>query len=369
MTSQIRQFDIPALTSLRFFAAMLVVLYHNSYLGWNLHDGPLWIQNIVTSGYVGVDFFFVLSGFILASAYQHHDTLSYKTTFWIKRIARIYPVYLLAFLIDAPRVIAHFSENAPGVFGALKSAVAGLLSLLLIQSWFPPVAYTWNSPAWSLSVESFFFLIFPFVMWRLRHLSAKGIHRGLVLLFAALMAIYLMFDFFNPPLGTYMATFARTFPLFYLPEFVFGILVAKITPFYRASWVSSWGFICAGLVIFLVLALKPLSSDLLLPRLLVPFYGWLLLSVANNGLGTRFLTASPLVFWGNASYAIYLLHQCLKDILLPWLNPYPSPVVFLIYICVLLTVAGVVYCWFEKPLRSLLVKKYASSVSSTSFSN
>src|SRR3954470_9302060 len=91
-----------ALTGIRFFAAFHVLLLHTTlrYLG----HAPIWVQNIVGSGYVGVSLFFILSGFILTYSYSPdgHADVTRKREFWAARFARIYPVYALGLLLAGP---------------------------------------------------------------------------------------------------------------------------------------------------------------------------------------------------------------------------------------------------------------------------
>src|SRR5258708_12904003 len=88
-----------ALTTLRFFAALHVVLFHMRVVGI-LPVGPWWYQNFASIGYIGVNFFFVLSGFILVYTYAG-STLS-VWQFWQTRFARIYPAYVLSLVASAP---------------------------------------------------------------------------------------------------------------------------------------------------------------------------------------------------------------------------------------------------------------------------
>ena len=84
--------DLPALTIVRFFAALVVALSHYALFG--LRESPVWLRNIVSSGYLGVPFFFILSGFVLV--YASDGAPLDKWQFWVRRAARIYPIYLLA---------------------------------------------------------------------------------------------------------------------------------------------------------------------------------------------------------------------------------------------------------------------------------
>src|SRR5882724_5212610 len=90
---------LKALTTLRFFAALHVVLFHMWVTG-EFAVGPWWYRNFASIGYVGVNCFFVLSGFILV--YTYTDPLLDAPRFWQARLARIYPAYALSLVISAP---------------------------------------------------------------------------------------------------------------------------------------------------------------------------------------------------------------------------------------------------------------------------
>ena len=108
-------------------------------------------------GYVGVSFFFVLSGFILVYTYAGRNIV--LRDFWQTRFARIYPAYLFALLLTSPFwIIGALKMHVPFfAFGERHFALTSALVVLLLQSWVPGAALSWNSVSWSLSVEAFFY--------------------------------------------------------------------------------------------------------------------------------------------------------------------------------------------------------------------
>jgi peptidoglycan/LPS O-acetylase OafA/YrhL len=116
-------------------------------------------------GYLGVSFFFVLSGFILVYVYSGRQIQ--KRRFWQARFARIYPVYLFSLIVSIPALImfSPMTRQAHLTFLALTA------NPLLLEAWFPRLLFTWNPAAWSLSAEAFFYLVFPFVLPRLAALK------------------------------------------------------------------------------------------------------------------------------------------------------------------------------------------------------
>src|SRR2546423_1204586 len=165
---------LPALTSLRFFAALHVFMFHVQAIGGVF--GPASYRSLASIGYVGVTFFFVLSGFVLVYTYAGKAITA--RDFWRARLARVYPAYAFALLLTAPFfvfAVHHYSEiKVPFMaFQAAHFKVAGALEILLLQSWVPPAALSWNAVGWSLSVEAFFYLLFPLVLLRYSRFSRK----------------------------------------------------------------------------------------------------------------------------------------------------------------------------------------------------
>src|SRR5579864_7801332 len=89
---------LPALTSLRFFAALHVFVFH--MYAMKIASTAGWTRQISSIGYVGVSFFFVLSGFILVYTYAGRQFSAAE--FWRARFARTYPAYLFSLLFTAP---------------------------------------------------------------------------------------------------------------------------------------------------------------------------------------------------------------------------------------------------------------------------
>lgn len=206
------------------FAALLVVLYHSLFLFIPSLDRPGMLRNIVTVGWVSVDLFFVLSGYILGVVYvasQPTPRISIRT-FVIARFARVYPLYALSLMADLPFALMKRFEpgvtvHTIGLFG-VQVATYGLM----VQAWLPGISNGWNIPSWSLSAEAFFYLLFPFValqMWNSRHP---------VYLTAGLWLIAAVVPLANHHV-LHNASLESLFPwnpLLELPEFLMGIIAA-----------------------------------------------------------------------------------------------------------------------------------------------
>ena len=149
--------QFPAFNGLRFIAAAAVVCVHYADTQDRLRATHPFLSNLIQSGPGALGFFFILSGFVLAHASQGRDIR--PRPFWRARFARLYPVYLLAFLLFLPVGLEKYLRlaHSPGTFLA-----AGVANLTLLQSW-TPYALSWNGPSWSLSDEALFYALFPFL--------------------------------------------------------------------------------------------------------------------------------------------------------------------------------------------------------------
>lgn len=295
------------LTSVRFFLALGVVLFHFQ-LYWTL---PTESAGLLNRARLGVDVFFILSGFILTHVYlQGNGAPDYKR-FLAARFARIYPAHLfillamLGLVLIAPMVGVGL---APGRFN--PADFAG--TLLLVQAWFPRETMAlWNGPAWSLSAEWFAYLAFPaYAAVALRLRSRPWVLIALAaLLFVALDAFY-------------RAQFGRVLPraedslgiLRILPEFLYGIGLYYL----GQRWVLSprMAVIAALGTTAVLLALMQAGAD---DRVIVAAAGPFILSLALLAKPpvTTFLSHPIALFAGEASFALYLVHI---PILMVWRN-------------------------------------------------
>ena len=140
---------LDALTGIRFFAAFHVLAFHC----WPWRDYRGIGAQAAGSGFIGVSLFFVLSGFIFGYNYFGREVVPKR--FFRDRFARVYPVYALALLVALPAFLRSF--------GTANLPVYVLTRATLTQAWFPTIVLEWDTPAWSLAVEAFFYLLFPLI--------------------------------------------------------------------------------------------------------------------------------------------------------------------------------------------------------------
>lgn len=184
-----RPAELRALTGARGIAAWLVVLYH---IRLSIAGLPAWLVPVLGKGYLAVDFFFLLSGFVIWLAW--HERLREEggaaRRFWVKRIARVWPLHLvmLGLGIAVALALAATGRDAGGRFPAAELP----LHLLLMQDWGFTGRLTWNDPAWSISAEWAAYLLFPPLVLRLdwRRLPTPAILAALAALFGLLHGLF-----------------------------------------------------------------------------------------------------------------------------------------------------------------------------------
>ncbi|MFC3124177.1 acyltransferase family protein [Pseudoroseomonas globiformis] len=315
--------DLPALTSLRFFAAASIVIYHAKlYTSWPLlGDAPATLIS-------GVSFFFALSGFILMHVYSNRPEVGYWQ-FLKLRLARVWPVHAATFLLTAT-LVTPATFHGVGWFSEVWTAIS---NLLLTHAAVPYMAYgfSWNAVSWSISTEFFFYMAFPLLLPCILRAWPIWLGYTFILAFSICFALYLaglpvisdnvyeltLFSgiYTNPAvrglefvLG--MATWVlwdrhlrrRSFSLVCWSNVEFAAILAA------AFWfMPGGGFDRVGLYVIPGWAQPwygPAGSSLLFAILIAVFAG-------GRGVGGRFLAFRPLVWLGEVSFCIYMLHMIL----------------------------------------------------------
>ena len=384
---------LKALTGARFFAALLVVAYH--FLRVPVATGPgllhvmtQALSNLVASGFTGVSFFFILSGFILAYTYIV-PTRGLRVTprrFWLARVARLYPIYLLALVVAFIPYLGWGASSAQSCLGTPASAaphhaaVTGVAAIFMVQAWLP-CAMRWNPPAWSLSAEAFFYLLFPLIAVGIARLRRRHLIGAAIGAWGVTLALSLAYLALQPDAGVqagwagrYWSWILYSDPLARLPEFVMGAALGRLFLERRARGLSR-GIrdprVLAPLAAIAVVAL--LCVDIL-PDVfykivaLDPLFALLVYSLAfGAGPLASLLSAPRIVLLGEASYAVYILHwpihlwfgHIADALSLPAsLWPPSRPIPFAVYLCIVLAAAVLSVRYVERPAQRALKKVF-----------
>ena len=376
-----KQAQLPALTGLRFVAALLVVVHHvmrhfrPGIVPTDAQDPVIAVLErllyaLLYEGGIAVDFFFVLSGFILTYNYvnQAGDQRVSGPGFYIARIARIYPAYIFSLFIAAGPFLW---QNAQ--LSLLGQCRILFLNLTMTQSW-TTSAYTWNDPAWSLSVEAFFYVSFPFLALYIGRLMPSHFPHALVACWLAIcIAPLLCLAIGRTGLVSQGIALNTLFvnPVVRLPEFVFGMLLGRwfvLSGGVRElDRIFTTGIALIVCVVGLIIVFSYPALEYV-PGLLAPCWGLLLLSATSTRGRTRIWRARLVVLLGEASYSLYLLHWPLWDWLTlllgrPRVAP-GSPVGWLLvlgYLALLIIASLGSYRYIEKPARQA-IRSFSSTV-------
>lgn len=307
--------EIEALTGLRLFAALWVFLYH---VGWVfLKDlfPAFWsdyYRLLFQGGGMGVDLFFVLSGFIIAYHYSDHfapGQRGHYFSFLWKRFARLYPLHLATLLFLVIAGIGAFGQG-PFLFG---DATAFLKHVVLVQALLPPIQ--WNTVSWSISCEWLAYCLFPVFLLALRFCNS----RTRILL--AVLAIYLVALALFILLAVQRVSFEH--PAYWLlrigSEFPVGILLYQLWQ-QRSGRPFSAGF-RKGVVPLLALFLFLISHNPLSFVLVLPFFFLLVyLIVSDQFVFSNALRAKGVLYGGRVSYSLYMVHGMTLVIFSRWMT-------------------------------------------------
>lgn len=297
---------VDQLTFTRFIAVFLVLIYHDT-AGIYIHPMSFFpLAPLIYAAPTAVSYLYVLSGFVLSLVYYRPKERFNIRGFWSARFVRIYPMYILAFLI----ICLYYIEFMPHI-----KAPKILANLLLIQAWYPDYAQSFNYPTWSLCVEFFFYAVFPFLtIWAYRK-STRFLTWLSIGLWVATQTVYYILWMRYFPDWEYFLVY---FPLFHLNSFILGV-VAGIW-FLREGQKhkdqkTTNGLLLIGCTLFVVLftiggnllpsiiphGLQPMAG------FLSPFFAVIVLTMSlDTSWFSRVLNHPWLVLLGETAFILYV---------------------------------------------------------------
>ena len=342
--------EIKALTGLRFLAALMVLLFHSGSGFIAGISENKFIINILNNGFLGVSFFFILSGYILTYNYQSNNFDYRKYAY--ARISRVYPVYFLSLAVAMPLVIHKLD------YFDIAS------TLMMIQSWVPYWSghgYVWVMQAWTISVEFFFYIFFPIIIFSINKLTKNIIYLLLIFVISIMIAYGLptihpgeqRFDLGNLPDMVIL-------PILRFPEFIYGSLLCKIMMIYKNDFnrIDDKYFFLFTLILLtillLVLSCNTINNFSYLTIASVVFGILLILLTFEKSIFSRFLGSKLMVILGSASYSEYLLQGPIRE----WFKFfYLDSIIFrIIYPLFLIIISIIVYYCYENPAKKLIIK-------------
>lgn len=361
---------LDALTSARFIAAVLIVIWHmRGHFGIPAQLGQKsWFLAH------GVSFFFVLSGFILMYVYPQLEGTSARLRFLLARFARIWPAHLLA-LVAAAVLVSHQQLD-----WKLPTLAKWGASLSMVHVWLPnhiKVYYFLNAPAWSISAEFFFYLAFIALVpnFRTSWVWKLGLAFTLGLLVCAICQDGHLpwFPEINAHGLTYHSPITRVFE--FVMGMCFGLLFQQIQHINLGVWKAT-GVEVAALLLMAGAAYLThqwghekswLAATVGATTAkwqswgagAAPAFGLMIVALAmGQGLISRLLAAPVLVLLGEVSYSIYLFHGLLLALYRQHAKAFEgwsNTSLIVVFGLVLLLVSHLVFVAWERPMRSAIL--------------
>jgi peptidoglycan/LPS O-acetylase OafA/YrhL len=367
-----RPTEIKALAGARALPPLLLVLYHyhegHGYQHLRLFDV------LVAKGYLWVEFFFALSGFILVHVYSSRVETFRRggggyVEFLKARLARLYPLHIATLLIMLFMMVV---LNALAASGGYHSIYQGpgyhpyatwgsfIANLFLVQAWHTVPQLSWNGVAWFVSVEFFLCLIFPLYLW----IAQGALWRGIALIVVGFATLWVMAQVSGHGLDvTYDFGIVRG-----MADFAIGVGMAMLYRDVQPAMAQrpDWQFSAAQLgaialffyAIYLGWSHRPTDFWVVPPMVLIIF------TVAfDKGILARALSTRPLLLLGEMSFAIYMGQTTwLQFIRFAEARIYPgvanTPTTHIVEPIVLVTVCilwgWLLYVTVEKPASSAL---------------
>ena len=347
-----RASKIDTLIGIRGFAAIWVVLYHFRILLDYALPAPAWdgLRAIVHKGFLGLDLFSFLSGFVISMTYAERlckPSLSSAARYLWLRIARIYPLIVFVLLLF---VASHRWQSGAGHWREVWTNQSFWLQLLMLNGWGLESRWAWNVPSWSVSSEWLCYLLFPFaapIVFRVKN-AGVAISLALFTIIATGLAIKAMGKpYFGELLDTGVVRIGG--------EFLAGCWLHRaFSAGFGKRW--PWGAIgsiaaCAGVYLSTV--------D---PKLAVFALAILVFALAHQNQPLAWIFANRVsVYLGEISYSLYLVHWfVVKDVktlsigLLSWL---PLGAYVLLLLGLLFALSSMTYVCVERPARAWMRRR------------
>lgn len=298
-----KRFEV--LDTFRGIAAIIVAIYH-----YTISDGLLRENPLISHGHRFVDFFFVLSGFIIYFNYHNLSGFTEQKKFIVKRIWRLYPLHfftlVLFLLFEIFKAILYkygFFNSLPFTKNNLEGFIANLLLLQGIVGDY--TQFTWNYPSWSISVEFINYIFFAALLPVINKLG-KYITPISFLIISLLALIVLNFD---PKPFEYVLKCTYGFFLGCFTLFIYRILFENVQ--FSKVLINVLEVFSAALMIVLVCFLPEAYAGLLSPLYCVV----ILVFAREGGLISGFLKNKFLLLLGTLSYSIYMTHALIANVL------------------------------------------------------
>lgn len=369
----VRKSKLDTLTSIRFIAAALIVIghAHNTF-------GSAGIATTFALGQ-GVSIFFVLSGFILT--YNYSDRLSSRKEifeFFLARFARLWPLHIVAILL----LILLVPINSAGYLPNGHKGIAILANIFLVQSWSPikALSLSLNGVAWSISVELFFYLWLPVLLFKWRKTWViKILISAVTVITCIIIANHFNLNPDDSFSGIGLFGFIYANPITRIFEFIIGIITCYLyrNLFHFAKGLKTYEatFIEVGILLFSIASMwiSPILSNAQPVYNLIGSAGqrWILGSGScfifaililvlsfQKGYVSKLFSNKYFVLLGEISFALYLTHTILlkfyESVIIPFID-FPLWSMYIAYWVTAILISYLLFIVVEKPCRKWII--------------
>ena len=354
--------EIQPLTGIRAAAALWVVLFHLREPMADLLPG-IWglLEPVVSGGFLGVDLFFILSGFIIHYNYAARLSAWRPAAigdFWGNRFARIWPVHAAMLLLVAGLLALQRLRGGSPTHPELYGAADFVRNLFMVHAWTMPIRVSWNTPAWSISCEWLAYLAYPLLAVTL--LRGGGRRRAILVAGLAMGGTALVCQGFDAPASANFGVVRIA------GEFLGGCALCQL---FQTRWLAGWNWKwilpllgVVGVVLFRwILPAAGGNSYWCVPVLGAIIYG---LACGGSPIAA-FFSRRTLLFGGHISYSLYMVHQVCLIALQGWPTRF-GLLGLAAELLVMLVAAALLHLFLEEPcrkgLRKLLIPRKVSRV-------
>lgn len=345
---------IDQLTVTRFIAIFIVLFFHGG--------GGIYLQAVnvypfsalLVSATTSVTYLYVLSGFVMSLAHYRPDEKMSFESYWKARFVRLYPLYLISFLLICYYYIDSIARIKP-----LKT----LANVFVVQAWIPDYSQSFNFPSWSITVEFFFYAVFPLVaLWAARQSIKKLIWTSLIF-WALSQSVHTVLWVLYMPEKYNLLVF---FPLFHLSSFLLGVAAGiwflregrgqLVNPRVNVLFLAS-GILLASIYVVAGTQISQIQNgDQLMTGLLAPFMTLVIITLSLDKTRlSDFLKYPILITLGEISYAVYILHIPVKWIYERALENLNASNLFnYTYLPLMVMIGFAAYFYIDIPIRKAL---------------
>lgn len=343
----------PALTGYRAIAAWIIFIYHFFPFKNISNKYPLFLQNIISEFHIGVDMFFVLSGFLITYRYFNDKKVNFKS-YMVNRFARIYPMYFIITIFVF--MIFLLSGNEWSNFKTLEF----ITSITMTKALFTDFFLSGIQQGWTLTIEEIFYFCAPFYFLLIKKNKIFLLTIPFIIFFTFNTIEILLNNNYN------VYGFLQTKLQIYVGEFFIGIIIGIIVLKNLIKKIGYWTYFGIIFIFLYLIIKKNILIDLFnfksnfnrfLELIFISIFGigpLIIGLVYENTFISKILSSKIMVLLGKSSYVFYLIHKGFIPI---FIDSKISDNKFLLFLMLNL-ISILLFYFLEEPLNKFIKSRY-----------